>query len=356
MTAGEIIMVSELEEDPRDLALVREAWGLLTKAETIDEIKDIRDKALAMSCYLQKRKASLGAQNTAMELAIHADFEAAIRWKDEPKNSGAVPQPSRFAVQTASAATAEQLGIAKHDISRWKALSTLTREDVDAYIEATRSASVKVSLRGLVRHAKRLKVRESPRPMAVGPKVAGNLREFIERGERFGTIYADPPWQYGNQGTRAATDDHYVTMTVPEICAEPVREVAAENAHLHLWTTNGFLREAFDVMEAWGFKYKSCFVWCKPQMGIGNYYRVSHEFLLFGVRGDCPFQMRDAMSWGVHDRLEHSRKPAAIREMVEKVSPGPYLEMYGRELRPWTPWSVYGNQVEECLLKLSTGT
>src|SRR5690606_24138432 len=117
--------------------------------------------------------------------------------------------------------------------------------------------------------------------------VVTDLRQLIVAGKKFGCIYADPAWQYGNQATRAATDNHYVTMSVDAICAMPVAEVAADDAHLHLWTTNAFLFDAKRVMEAWGFEYRSCLVWVKLQMGIGNYWRVSHEFLLLGIRGNA---------------------------------------------------------------------
>ena len=182
-----------------------------------------------------------------------------------------------------------------------------------------------------------------------GLGIVGSLQELIDRGERFSTIYADPPWQYGNQATRASTDNHYGTMTVEQICNEPVSELAEDNAHLHLWTTNAFLNDAFDVIDAWGFVYKSCFVWVKPQMGIGNYWRVSHEFLLLGIRGKTPFRERDEKSWGVFDRGEHSAKPDEIRQKIERVSPGPYLEMYGRQSPLVSSWTVYGNQVERSL-------
>src|SRR5690606_38913847 len=96
---------------------------------------------------------------------------------------------------------------------------------------------------------------------------------------------------------RGAACRHYRTMPLDEICAEPVASLAAELAHLHLWTTNGFLREAFAVIDAWGFSNKSCFVWAKSQLGTGNYWRVSHEFLLLGVRGNLPFADRSQRSW-----------------------------------------------------------
>jgi len=92
-------------------------------------------------------------------------------------------------------------------------------------------------------------------------------------------------------------------------------------------------------MEAWGFEYKSCFVWVKPEMGIGNYWRVSHEFMLLGVRGGLRFRNRGLKSWLEAKRTGHSVKPSQVRELVMKASPGPYLEMYGREA-PMEGWTV----------------
>jgi len=175
-----------------------------------------------------------------------------------------------------------------------------------------------------------------------------DLKRLIDRGEHFGTIYADPPWSYGNQGTRAATGNHYETMAIEDIAALPVAQLALGDAHLHLWTTNAFLFEAKTILEAWGFTYKSCFVWVKTQMGIGNYWRVSHEFLLFGIRGNCPFRDHSQMSWLEIPRSQHSKKPEKVRSIIETVSPGPYLELFGRRAVPG--WTVWGNEIERDLL------
>ena len=432
-----------------------------------------------------------------------------------------------------------------------------------------------------------------------------DLRRLVADGRRYGCIYADPPWQYGNQGTRAATGNHYSGMTIEELMAMPIQDLAADNAHLHLWTTNAFLFESLKIMEAWGFcvgvgtriltddlrwvkaeslsvgdgilafdesrqdetgrryykfgkvlstgieklpcylitlengtelissdahawlmrtshtgresgmrwirtenmgkhlshharrtplempviapvvdvdrsyeagflsaafdsegsidknkprlsfvqkdnallktvqgylkekgysivtrdydysstshvelnggtketlrfmmscrpprllekfratnlkhslyclenvpvksvrfigdypvvtlmtdtgtyiaegfgshnTYKSCFVWVKPQMGLGNYWRVSHEFMLFGLRGKKPFGSRSEMSWGQYQRSIHSRKPDEVRKKIEKVSGGPYLELFGR--MPVRGWTVYGNQIARDML------
>lgn len=174
-----------------------------------------------------------------------------------------------------------------------------------------------------------------------------DFHALAESGRKFGAIYADPPWLYGNQVTRASTGNHYGGMTVAEIADLPVAKLAADSAHLHLWTTNAFLFDCKAIMEAWGFTYKSCMVWVKPQMGIGNYWRVSHEFLLFGIRGDCPFRDHAQKSWLEAPRGAHSAKPDQFRKLIEKVSPGPYLEMFGRRVSP--NWVVWGNEIKRTM-------
>ena len=181
------------------------------------------------------------------------------------------------------------------------------------------------------------------------PTIVRDLTELVDSELKFKTVLADPPWRYSNTASRAAAENHYQTMSLEEICREPVKQLIADRAHLHLWTTNGFLEEAFHVIRAWGFEYKSCMVWTKPTIGMGNYYRVSHEFLLLGVRGRLRFRRNDVPSWHVAPRGRHSRKPFHFRKLIEQVSPGPYLELYGREEQPNTAWTVYGNQVERRL-------
>ena len=153
----------------------------------------------------------------------------------------------------------------------------------------------------------------------------------------FRTIVADPPWQYGNKATRGAAEDHYSTMTVENICELEVN--AADDAHLYLWTTNGFLNESFDVVKAWGFTYKTCLTWVKPQIGLGNYFRSSTEHILFGVRGKLPIEDRTLRNWFEAPRGKHSAKPDSFYDLVEKASPGPYLEMFARRRRfGWESW------------------
>ncbi|MEX2186871.1 MAG: MT-A70 family methyltransferase [Pirellulales bacterium] len=181
------------------------------------------------------------------------------------------------------------------------------------------------------------------------PATVRCLDELLAEGHVFPTIYADPPWTYRNRSSRAAAANHYATLSLQDICDLPVRQLATKDSHLHLWATTPLLQETLTVMRAWGFEYKSCFVWVKDKLGMGNYWRVSHELLLFGIRGSLPFRDCSVRSWLQCRRTIHSRKPESIRMLVERVSPAPYLELFGRaEVREMN-WTVFGNEVERRL-------
>ena len=184
-----------------------------------------------------------------------------------------------------------------------------------------------------------------------------NLAEPTPIAEgQFRTFVADPPWRYGNTSTRGAAEDHYPTMSIEELCElDVVPSRAADEAHLYLWTTAGHLPEAFKVMEAWGFEYKTYLVWVKPQMGMGNYFRVSTEMVLFGVRGGMGTNSKSIRNHFTAPRSKHSAKPAMFQDLVVESSPGPYLELFSRcnadEMlhgcqcsKCRLGWSVWGNQ------------
>jgi N6-adenosine-specific RNA methylase IME4 len=162
---------------------------------------------------------------------------------------------------------------------------------------------------------------------------------YVER-DVFTTIVVDPPWSYDNSATRNAAVKHYPTMTLEQLAEYDL--AAADAAHLYLWTTNSFLRAAFDLIDQWGFEYKTCLTWCKPQMGLGNYFRNNTEHILFGVRGHLATLRSDEPTWFVADRGRHSAKPDAFYDLVERCSPGPYLEHFARRRR--LGWEHRGNE------------
>ena len=158
----------------------------------------------------------------------------------------------------------------------------------------------------------------------------------------FATILVDPPWPL------QSGEKHYRTMSLARITALPVGALAARDAHLWLWTTNALLPKAYEVAEAWGFTVRSPLTWVKFRLGLGGRYQLRNatEQLLFCTRGRAPLGSRSQPTWFNAPVTEHSRKPAEQFAIIERVSPGPYLELFARR-RPESnqPWAVWGDQV-----------
>ncbi|MDO4905596.1 MAG: MT-A70 family methyltransferase [Lautropia sp.] len=188
---------------------------------------------------------------------------------------------------------------------------------------------------------------------------AGQALLALHGHRRFATILADPPWQFQNRTGKVAPEHHrlarYGTMGLSEIMALPVADLAADPAHLYLWVPNALLPEGIQVLQAWGFSYKSNFVWHKIRKdggsdgrGVGFYFRNVTELVLFGVRGQHARTLppgRTQVNYLATRKREHSRKPEEFYPIIEACSPGPYLELFARGPRPG--WSVWGNQAED---------
>lgn len=165
--------------------------------------------------------------------------------------------------------------------------------------------------------------------------------------EKFQVIYADPPWKYSNSMPEYFTDqsNHYPLMTLDEICAVPIPQIADENAALFLWATSPILEESFLVIRAWGFEYKTSFVWDKIKHNMGHYNSVRHEFLLLCIKGSYPIQEKKLFDSVISiERTEHSRKPKEFYDLIETLYPrSRKIELFAREQREG--WNVYGNQL-----------
>ncbi len=178
------------------------------------------------------------------------------------------------------------------------------------------------------------------------------------RGKKFGTILADPPWQFQNRTGKVAPEhkrlSRYGTMTLDEICALPVEDIAADPSHLYLWVPNALLPQGLEVMNAWGFRYISNIVWHKVRKdggsdgrGVGFYFRNVTELLLFGVRGKNARTLdpgRSQVNMIQTRKREHSRKPDEQYALIEACSEGPYLELFARGDRK--RWATWGHQAD----------
>ncbi len=190
---------------------------------------------------------------------------------------------------------------------------------------------------------------------------------FLQQVPRadYGTILADPPWQFKNRTGKVAPEhkrlSRYATLSLQEIKEIPVWLVSAEPSHLYLWVPNALLREGLSVMEAWGYEYKTNIIWHKVRKdgepdgrGVGFYFRNTTEMVLFGVRGRLRTLNRGRTQVNVlkSQKREHSRKPDELYEIVEACSPGPYLELFARGRR--SGWDQWGDQASEYVISWAT--
>lgn len=176
-------------------------------------------------------------------------------------------------------------------------------------------------------------------------------------GRKYKTILADPPWEFNGTGSRSgagrqAIKAPYPSMTLKEICALPIGDLADDGAHLWLWTDNIHLRDGFDVMAAWGFKYLAPVTWVKPS-GAGMWFVHRTQTMLFGYRKPMAMKSRFKPTVLMTDGnpSEHSAKPKESYDLIEAVSEPARVEIFAR---PWTPmfprrdgWDVWGNEVPQ---------
>lgn len=184
------------------------------------------------------------------------------------------------------------------------------------------------------------------------------LLDLIGQRIRFGTILADPPWRFANRTGKMAPEHkrlrRYSTMSLEEIMELPVAQLAASQSHLYLWVPNALVAEGLEVMRRWGFTYKTMLVWYKVRKdggpdgrGVGFYFRNVTEVVLFGVRGNLRTFApgRRQVNIIVSRKREHSRKPDELYEIIEKCSPGPFIELFARH--PRSGWYQWGDELPE---------
>jgi N6-adenosine-specific RNA methylase IME4 len=182
-----------------------------------------------------------------------------------------------------------------------------------------------------------------------------NCISFSKR-RNYGVIYADPPWSFRNwsaKGTGRNAISHYDCLDFPALAALPVSDLAADNCALFLWATDPLLPRAFELIKAWGFEYKTvAFYWVKLNSaakhdadyftGLGYWTRANPEQCLIATRGKPPRKAKDVRRLVVEKRREHSHKPDCVRERIERLVAGPYLELFARETKKG--WDCWGNQ------------
>jgi N6-adenosine-specific RNA methylase IME4 len=343
---------------PDATSLVRydAARRALAEAHRVDEVKAIRDKAVAMQVYARQAKDStLITQATDIRMRAERRAGELLIEMAERKERREHSQRSRGATSKKLPPKLSDLGISKTQSSRWQKLAALETANFEADVERSTKTAYDRTVRSLVRDDEVKRAQRRHRRVIEHGCTVSDLVALAASGKRFPLILGDPPWPWetwSSMGRKwSDVTDHYDTCTIEEIKALPVAPLAAEDCVLVLWATWPKLPEALEVIKAWGFTYKTCaFVWVKQNpsedglhMGMGYYTRSNSELCLLATRGSPHRLVRDVHQVVLAPVGEHSAKPEEVRRRIERLLAGPYLELYGRKAVPG--WTVWGNEI-----------
>lgn len=330
------------------LVRYEQARSALAEARSVDEVKDIRDKAEAMRAYGRMAK-DTQLEMDATELRLRAERRLGVML-DTEKRAGRLgpgqPKKNGNNGEPFSRVTLEEIGVDKQLSSRSQRVGGIGEQAFEAMIEGVRQkisegGRVSLDIAGVDKKERRA---ERERDLAA--------RQTALPNKRYGVIYADPEWRFEvysrETGMDRAADNHYPTSGTDEICARPVGDIAADDCALFLWATVPMLPDALRVMAAWGFEYKSHCIWAKDRIGTGYWFRNQHELLLVGTKGGVPAPALGTQIESLVDSPvgKHSEKPAKFYELIEGYFPSlPKIELNARAARPG--WDAWGYEAPE---------
>ncbi len=311
-----------------DTALVRfdAARRALAEARSIDEIKLVRDQAEALRLYVRQQGESLEMQNDIAEIKLRAERRAGDLLQQIGVQAG---NPQLLHDETIAPPRLEDLGISRVQSHRWQAEASVPEEQFEQHVAEIKAAKNDLTSAGLYRLARIL----NHKALIPSPFPSG----------KYHVILADPPWQYAQNFGDQAAESHYPTMSQEELCALPVGDIAGPECVLFLWATSPLLPEAFQIISAWGFQYKSSRVWIKERgPSMGWFVHTRHELLLIAVRGQGhPKVKHDSVIMG--GQRAHSQKPESVYVDIELAYDGPYLELFARQAHEG--WGAWGNEL-----------
>jgi N6-adenosine-specific RNA methylase IME4 len=338
------------------------ACRALAEAKSVDEAKDIRDKAVAMAAYARQAK-NKDLEADAIEIRMRATRRL-DQLRQAQKESVGLNTGTRGNIASVAGGLSENppvdnrptlasQGIDKNLAHQARTLGALSDAEFEESVAHARDAVTRVA-RNVVRASELEQKREAYADRTEQGATVDDLRALAAAGKRFQVIYADPPWEfkvYSGKGKQRSAERHYDTESLDDIKALPVADLAADDCALFLWCVMPELPGALEVIKAWGFEYKTAgFTWIKQNRngeglfwGMGYWTRANAELCLLATRGSPTRLNADVHQVVMAPVGEHSRKPDEVRKRIKRLIGGPYLELFARQ--QVEGWHTWGNEI-----------
>lgn len=335
-------------------AIIDRASARLISARTSAEVLEAKAIAEAALHYSRVTKAANETHGDCLRIITRAEMRMANE-VDKAQERGELASHGGDRSKRQTSALDDVVDHRR--VSEWRELRDAGPEVVDGAIASAIAEGRAPTKSEILDAAKAIRAekQEAKRAekIAATAEIAKSNSALPISGRKYSVIYADPPWSFdvwSGAGKDRAAENHYPTMSQTEIEAMPVASLAANDCALFMWAVMPQLPEALAVIEAWGFTYKTCaFVWLKQTKnedkfatGMGYWTRANAEICLLATRGSPPRLNADVHQVVTSPRLEHSRKPDEVSSRIERLVPGPYIELFSR--RPRDGWDAWGNQ------------
>jgi N6-adenosine-specific RNA methylase IME4 len=317
----------------------------LALAKSVDEVKNIRDKAEALRAYAKQAGESLEMQNMIAEIKIRAERRAGELLKEQKRDQGETDKKIMSDDSTLSSKPKlDEIGISKNQSSSWQKIADIPEDKFEKHIAETKDSKEELTTASTLRLAEDI-VRQERNQTEADMKANAITPEFPVT--KFNVIVIDPPWDVQKIIREVRPNQKefdYPTMTIQEIKDLPILDLADDICTLFLWTIDKYLYQAKDILEFWGFQYHLTMAWDKGN-GISLYgFHRQTEFVLVGFKGTHEtYPERKTIRTSFTGKSPfHSAKPDEFYEMLE-VLEGNKIDIFARKQREG--WTVYGNEL-----------